>query len=68
MFQCLRFSIDSQLNVVNLREEKFSNRKLKSNADQSKSDVTANLTFNLRLKDDELTAKNNLVLPYTKQQ
>jgi len=56
------------LNVVNLREEKFSNRKLKSNADQSKSDVTANLTFNLRLKDDELTAKNNLVLPYTKQQ
>ncbi|CAF4984829.1 unnamed protein product, partial [Rotaria socialis] len=30
-------------------------------------DVTANLTFNLRLKDDEVVAKNNLILPYTKQ-
>ncbi|CAF1035944.1 unnamed protein product [Adineta ricciae] len=66
----LTFSIDSQLNVINLREEKLSNRKSKSttNADgSSKTDVTANLTFNLRLKDDELAAKNNLVLPYTKQ-
>ncbi|CAF5136961.1 unnamed protein product, partial [Rotaria socialis] len=54
-----------------LREEKLSNRKLKSasNTDgPSKKDVTANLTFNLRLKDDEVVAKNNLILPYTKQQ
>ncbi|CAF4581095.1 unnamed protein product [Rotaria sp. Silwood1] len=41
----------------------------RTNVDTIKSsDVTANLTFNLRLKDDELVAKNNLVLPYTKQQ
>jgi len=56
--------------VINLHEQKISNRKLKSTANtdgSSKTDVTANLTFNLRLKDDELTAKNNLVLPYTKQ-
>ncbi|CAF3394038.1 unnamed protein product [Rotaria sp. Silwood1] len=68
---CLTFSIDTQLNITNLHEEKISNRKLKSAANNdgfSKSDVTANLTFNLRLKDDELVAKNNLVLPYTKQQ
>ncbi|CAF2130368.1 unnamed protein product [Rotaria magnacalcarata] len=67
---CLTFSIDSQLNVINLREEKLSNRKLKSAANTngpSKTDVTANLTFNLRLKDDEVVAKNNLILPYTKQ-
>lgn len=32
------------------------------------TDVMSNLTFNLRLKDDELAEKNKLVLPYTKQQ
>ncbi|CAF0835548.1 unnamed protein product [Rotaria sordida] len=66
----LTCSIDRQLNIINLHEEKISNRKLKSAANtdgSSKLDVTANLTFNLRLKDDELVAKNNLVLPYTKQ-
>ncbi|CAF0959530.1 unnamed protein product [Adineta steineri] len=66
----LTFSIDKQFNIINLHEEKISNRKSKptKNTDgSSKTDVTANLTFNLRLKDDEVTAKNNLVLPYTKQ-
>ncbi|UJR36525.1 hypothetical protein I4U23_029246 [Adineta vaga] len=66
----LTFSIDSQLNIINLHEEKMNNRKVKSGANtdgSGKTDVTANLTFNLRLKDDEVTAKNNLVLPYTKQ-
>ncbi|CAF3359828.1 unnamed protein product [Rotaria sp. Silwood1] len=38
---CLTFSIDTQLNITNLHEEKIN---------------------------DELVAKNNLVLPYTKQQ
>lgn len=61
----LRFSFDENFNVVQLREEKLVKRK--SQTTNSSSDVTANLTFNLRLKDDELTAKNQLVLPYTKQ-
>ena len=61
----LRFSFDENLHVVQLREERLMKKKPKTT--NSSTDVTANLTFNLRLKDDELTAKNQLVLPYTKQ-
>ncbi|CAF0777516.1 unnamed protein product [Didymodactylos carnosus] len=64
---CLMFTIDNHLNAINVREEKISNRKPKTVTSADTTDITTNLTFNLRLKEDEVQARNNLVLPYVKQ-
>ncbi|GFT13121.1 uncharacterized protein NPIL_200811 [Nephila pilipes] len=41
---------------------------LQKKIEEKKPDPTANLTFNLRLKDEEKEAKNQLQLPYMKKQ
>ena len=54
--------IDHKINYIKQNESTNS----ESTQSQTTSDPTVNLPFNLNLKDNELEAKNNLVLPYVK--
>jgi hypothetical protein len=53
---------DFAINYVNISDKS----RVGQHSDPSSSDPTLHLPFNLNLKDDEIKAKNDLLLPYIK--
>lgn len=59
------FKLNSDFEIVSVHES--TSAAIQSAIERGGPDVTSNLTFNLKLSDDERKAKNSLQLPYIKK-